>query len=260
MNYVKRLLTQSRNHWYGKSWSKPVMHTYETLYESHAKADLSNQAVGGGDFDVVGRMEMDLLSMEGLKPGHTLVDFGCGTGRLAMHAIPALSGGMYIGIDISDTFLKRARELIHQRFPELACAVRWIKQTAPQFPLEDRSVDMICAFSVFTHMEHEDSYLYLKEAARIVRPGGRFIFSCLPMNLEVSKRIFVEQASMDLQTRWSRPRNVTTSVDLMNEISRMAGWTLVRWYDGNVRNIGSPGGETKALGQSACVLEIAKTP
>jgi ubiquinone/menaquinone biosynthesis C-methylase UbiE len=55
--------------------------------------------------------------MEGLRPINTLVDFGCGNGRLAIKVIPALNGGTYIGIDISDTFLKKADQRIRGSYP-----------------------------------------------------------------------------------------------------------------------------------------------
>ncbi len=117
---------------------------------------------------------------------------------------------------------------------------------------------MICAFSVFTHMEHEDSYRYLKEASRVVRAGGRFIFSCLPMNLKGTHDVFLAEASIDLQTRWNRPRNITTSIDFMTEVARLAGWTPLRWYKGDEPNIGRGNGEMRCLGQSSCVLEVTK--
>jgi len=66
---------------------------YEHLYERYARSDTSDEAVGSGDFDTIGRVECDLLLMEGLKPTDTLVDFGCGTGRLAVHVVPVLKGG-----------------------------------------------------------------------------------------------------------------------------------------------------------------------
>jgi SAM-dependent methyltransferase len=242
----------------GEDSATTVARSYETLYESHAREDNADTAVGEGDFDVKGRVELDLLLMEGLKPEHTLIDFGCGNGRLAVHAIPALVGGFYIGIDISETFLRRARDRVRKRIPVPPCRVGWVKQATPPFPLEDECADMICAFSVFTHMEHEDSFRYLREAVRLMRPGGRFIFSCLPMNLGYARDVFLQQASIDLQTRWSRVRNVTTSVDLMTEIVRMAGWTPLRWYAGDELNIGRAGGQMRALEQSSCVLEVTK--
>ena len=40
------------------------------------------------------------------------MDLGCGAGRLAVHAVPTLIGGSYIGVDISQTMLKRAKARI----------------------------------------------------------------------------------------------------------------------------------------------------
>lgn len=230
--------------------------TYETLYEAHARAYSAEDAVGGGSFDLIGRLELEVLLMEGLKSTDTLLDLGCGTGRLAMHAIPALVGGCYIGIDISQSMLDEAQRRIQEKIPRPQCQILWAKQTTPAYPLETNSVDMICAFSVFTHMEHEDTYQYLKEALRITRPGGRFVFSCLPMNLKLAQTVFLKSANVDLQTRWNEVRNITTSVDLMTKIAELAGWTPVRWYDGEKQNIQLPDIRgLHAFGQSVCVLQ-----
>jgi ubiquinone/menaquinone biosynthesis C-methylase UbiE len=230
--------------------------TYEGLYESHAQEVKIDQVIGGGDFDLIGRIELDLLKMEGLQPEHTLVDLGCGIGRLAVHVIPTLTSGSYTGIDISETMLKRAKTRIAEAVPNPPCRITWIKQTTSHFTLAENSVDMMCAFSVFTHMEHEDSYRYLKDALRIVKPGGRFIFSCLLLTLPASKEIFLNSANLDLKTRWEYVRNVTTSVDYVEEIARLAGWSPVRWYAGDEPNIGPANdGKMYPLGQASCVLE-----
>src|SRR5215471_1763003 len=131
--------------------------------------------------------------MEGLAPTQTLVDFGCGTGRLAVHAVPFLAAGGYVGIDIAESMLVQARSRVHQVAPSPTCRVSFVKQTTTAFPLPDASVDWVCAFSVFTHMEHEDSYRYLCDARRIVRPTGRLVLSCLPIDtVEYARHIFRE--------------------------------------------------------------------
>src|SRR5581483_61627 len=122
------------------------------------------------------------------------VDFGCGTGRLAVHVIPYLHGGHYIGIDVSRPMLDGARRRVARVVPAPPARVSWIQQTRPVFPLPDRSVDVICAFSVFTHVEHEDTYRYLADARRIIRPDGRFVFSCLPLSLPIARTIFLREA------------------------------------------------------------------
>jgi SAM-dependent methyltransferase len=229
---------------------------YETLYEALAKQLPPNASIGAGDFELIGRTELGLLQMEGLKPDSTLVDFGCGTGRLAVHVIPRLQeGGRYIGIDISETMLAHARALVGEKAPLASCGVDFLHQTTPVFPLPNKSVDMICAFSVFTHMEHEDTFLYLRDGRRIIKDHGRFIFSCLPMDLALSREFFAAQAAVAPVSRWSSVRNVTTTQEFMTTLARMAGWDTVRWYRGDEPNIRLPdSSQMQGLGQSSCVI------
>jgi ubiquinone/menaquinone biosynthesis C-methylase UbiE len=229
--------------------------SYEALYEAAARFAPPEQSIGGGDYDHIGRIELGVLLMEGLEPGDTLVDLGCGTGRLAVQVVPLLAGGRYIGIDISKTMLAHARALLSKRVPSPPCSVELLQQSTPEFSLAEKSVDMVCAFSVFTHMEHEDNYRYLQGVRRIIKDDGRFIYSCLPMDLAVAREIFEQQASLEAVERWGGVRNVTTSRDLMDAIARMAGWEPVRWYSGNEHCISVPGSkDTHPLGQSVCVL------
>ena len=46
-------------------------------------------------------------------------------------------------------------------------------------PAPDACADMVCAFSVFTHLLHTETYLYLEDIRRVLRPGGRLVFSFL---------------------------------------------------------------------------------
>ena len=181
--------------------------TYERLYEAHARAYPDEGGVGAvGEDDLFGQLELGLLRMEGLQPDQTLVDFGCGNGRLAMRAVPFLTGGRYIGIDISETFLGAAADKVSRIEPTPTCDVSWIRQPGTRFLLPDASADWILAASVFTHMEHEDTYRYLVDARRIIRPGGRLVFTCLPLTLENARAIFEAEAAMDFGARWGRVR------------------------------------------------------
>jgi SAM-dependent methyltransferase len=233
---------------------------YEAAYEDLAKRLPREQAIGGGGngswYELGGRIELGVLEMEGLQPTHTLVDFGCGNGRLAVKVIPRLSGGTYIGIDISETMLREAARLVRKAVPQPPCSVRWSKQSTPAFALASGSVDLMCAFSVFTHLEHEDTFRYLADARRVIKPQGRFVFSCLPIRLAEAQVIFRHQASLDLKTRWRGVRNVVTTVEMMDAIARMAGWRPLKWYPADRACIRVPeSGECTALGQEICVLE-----
>ena len=232
---------------------------YEALYETQARTLAATVSIGGGDYEEAGRRMLGVLLMEGLEPDYTVVDFGCGTGRLAVHAIPWLKpGGRYIGIDISTTMLAHAKKLIDEKVPSPLCTVEFLHQTTPSFSLPDKTVDMLCAFSVFTHMEHEDSFRYLRSARRTIKDDGQLIYSCLTLDLAMSREDFLQQASLDVVERWAVVRNVTTSREMMDTIAGMAGWKTVRWYQGDQRNIQLPNSsEMRALGQSICVLAPA---
>ena len=237
---------------------------YESAYEDLARRLPRDQAIGGGRnggwYELGGLIELSVLEMEGLQPTHTLVDFGCGNGRLAVKVIPKLSGGTYIGIDISETMLREAEQLVRKAIPQPPCSVQWNKQNTPAFALAAGSVDMMCAFSVFTHLEHEDTFRYLAEARRVIKPQGRFLFSCLPIRLAEAQVIFRHQASLDLRTRWRGVRNVVTTVEMMDAIARMAGWRTLKWYPADKACIRvPPSGEYTALGQEICVLEPSES-
>ncbi len=228
---------------------------YRKAYEEHAALHPGDDAIGDGDFDLIGRIELGILRAEGLAPEHTLFDLGCGTGRLAVQAIPYLSAGTYIGADIAAPLLAQAAKRLAAAGGPGGCRVSWQVQTTTAIALPSQSIDMLCAFSVFTHLEHEDSYRYLLDARRVVKPGGKFVFSCLPLDLPVAREFFARQADVPFERRWSEVRNVATSRDMMAALADMAGWRVVRWYAGNELNIPVADGDLRALGQTSCVLQ-----
>lgn len=226
---------------------------YERIYEQRASMLPPEESIGHGDFDLIGRVELGLLLLEGVKVSDTVIDLGCGTGRLAVHLIPYLRSGSYLGIDISKTMLRQAA----RRTAGIAngCAVEWRHQRAARFEQPEASADVICAFSVFTHMEAEDTYRYFREALRVVRPGGKLIFSCLPLSLESARKIFIEQAALDLTERWAGVRSVVTTEESMETLASMTGWKVVRWYRGDQPQVPVGLASPQALGQSTCVLQ-----
>jgi cyclopropane fatty-acyl-phospholipid synthase-like methyltransferase len=202
----------------------------------------------------VGRTELAVLLAAGLERSATLVDLGCGTGRLAVHVVPWLDG-QYVGIDIAQKMLDIAQGRLDALASKTSCTIRLIHSEATEFPLADGSVDMICGFSVFTHMEHEDTYRYLVDAHRITKPNGVFVYSCLPLELRYAKEIFRESASVPVDDRWSRVRNVVTSRDLMDELCGMAGWRTERWHGADESWLALPGSTERAsFGQAVAVL------
>lgn len=95
-------------------------------------------------------------------PGGTLVDVGCGTGAYAA-GLREL-GWDVTGVDISEDMLRRAASR----------GVRTMHGDATSLPFEAASFD--AAVSMFTHTDFEDFPAGLREIARVLRPGGPFVY------------------------------------------------------------------------------------
>ena len=126
----------------------------------------------GGSYDALGEVEKQMLIGYGLEPAHTLIDVGCGSGRLAKALVPYLTTGRYLGTDVVQELLDYARQ---------GCPPAWHFALVEdvRIPFPDNCADFACFYSVFTHLLHEESYCYLLEAQRVVKPGGRIVFSFL---------------------------------------------------------------------------------
>jgi len=130
-------------------------------------------AVGGGDFSKVGDWEVDLLASAGLREGQRIIDVGCGSGRLAA-ALSRRFGDRisYLGVDIVQTMLDYAATVSDPSY-------RFAMNTELSIPAPDASCDLIAFFSVVTHLLHEESFRYLRDARRALKPDGRLALTFL---------------------------------------------------------------------------------
>ena len=136
--------------------------------------------IGGGDFKRVGRAFADRLIREGLRPDDTLLDIGCGQGRMARPLVGYLTGGRYEGFDIDARAVAWCREAYHDvpRFAFTHADVfnaRYNPGGATgdyRFPFPDGLFDAALSTSVFTHMLEADIAHYLRELSRVLEPDG----------------------------------------------------------------------------------------
>jgi len=147
-------------------------------------------AVGGGDYDAFGAIEADLLAEFGLNAGNSVIDIGCGSGRLSTQLAKRFGSDIaYLGVDVVPELLDYARG---RASPEY----RFELSEGLTIPAADASADFVVAFSVFTHLKHRETLAYLREAKRTLRVGGHLIFSFL--ELPYHAKIFAYTVVMGL--------------------------------------------------------------
>lgn len=160
------------------SYPALVAHLQATL-----PGDAALEAAVGGDFITVGKLEAALLRSLGLREEHFLVDVGCGSGRLALQ-LSALAKLRYLGTDVVPELLDHAEKITRRR------DWSFVRTDGVAIPCADGSADFVCFFSVVTHLTFKDIFRYLREATRVLRPGGRIVFSFLEFRISSHWTIF----------------------------------------------------------------------
>lgn len=109
-----------------------------------------------------------LRATVGINSTDTVLEIGCGVGRVGRDLAPLVK--KWIGCDVSTNMVKYCRE----RLGDLPNVEAVEISGYDLKPIPDNSVDLVYCTVVFMHLEGWDRYSYVKEAHRILRPGGRF--------------------------------------------------------------------------------------
>ena len=126
-----------------------------------------------------------------LKPGETVLDLGSGGGiDVLLSARRVGPTGKAYGLDMTDEMLALAEE---NRLKSGLANVKFLKGEIEAIPLPDNSVDVIISNCVINLSGDKDRVL--REAFRVLKPGGRFAVSDVVVRGDVPPAI---RRSMEL--------------------------------------------------------------
>lgn len=130
----------------------------------------------GGLWDELGKLQLAFLIDQGLMPEHTLVDIGCGSLRLGVHAVRYLNKGNYWGTDLNKTLMDAGyeREIILEGLSEKLPRDHLIEDSEFNFIGMPRLADFSIAQSVFTHLPLNHLRLCLINFAEFVDYNHKF--------------------------------------------------------------------------------------
>jgi SAM-dependent methyltransferase len=130
-----------------------------------------------GTDQVSGRLQMELLQLEGCVPTSRVLEPGCGCLSAGLRLIEWLDADCYVGIDPNEKLREAAL-----RDPE---AKRLVQEKRPQFlSVGDfdasslgRKFDFALSHSILSHAAHWQLPLYLKNVSKVLAPGGKIVAS-----------------------------------------------------------------------------------
>jgi len=170
--------------------------------------------------------------------GKSVVDLGCGNGRLGRFVIP--DAAAYVGVDLSDALM--AFDL-----PEAAEArVDLVRASLEQLPLLDACADIVLCWGALHHVA--DYRAAMREIERVLKPGGTLLLYVYPdayaprENLNRLFRVVEPQAFHAFCVwffrnvrRWSEldPVLARSVCEALCVSPRMhAGWEVIQMFDG----------------------------
>lgn len=127
-------------------------------------------------FRQIGRVSLDdqqiVLRLTGrtMESFESVLDFGCGCGRVMRHMAKISTHLSLHGCDIDgDAIAWASKNLPFATFRQNA--------PLPPLPYEDGQFDLVVNHSVFTHLPEDYQDAWLAELRRVVRPGGYLLLS-----------------------------------------------------------------------------------
>lgn len=232
---------------------------WEKLSAHFGEEEAKVMFVGNSDPIMTGYTELEAVRFRRSVKGASVVDIGCGIGRLTQHMLHE-DISAYLGLDIVPQILDEARKIAggDSRF-------RFDTPIDCKIPLGDAEADVVVAYSVITHLMDEEIFDYLLDARRVLRPGGFAFFSFLDFFNNQHQADFFKHVQHHRQGQGDIL--AFTTRDVLALFGDRAGFSNVEFLDGTEDQIPHSGASSALIpsdkippfvrtGQSLCILRV----
>ena len=116
---------------------------------------------------------LKFLEQAGVSVGGAILDAGCGGGGMPLSF--AEEAGRVVGIDLAPRFTEAGHTLAAEHGLR---NLHFARADGQALPFQDASFDMVLSHAVIEHVA--DAALYMRELARVLKPGGTMYLSTAP--------------------------------------------------------------------------------
>lgn len=110
-----------------------------------------------------------LMAQADLSGAQHVLDLGCGTGSLAVRMKQDFPHVNFVGLDADGEMLCRARA----KATAAHTAIQFDRGFSRELPYDDATFDRVVSTLFFHHLDGQEKVRTLKEALRVLRPGGQ---------------------------------------------------------------------------------------
>ena len=167
------------------------------------------------------------------KEAVTLLDWGCGPGRVLRHLADFLPAGSFVvGADYNPTYVAWCQD----NLPHVVALEHGID---PPLPLQDETCDGVFGLSILTHLHAEKQQQWLRELNRIAKPGGIAILTTqgtrFREKLSRSEKEKFDRGELVVREKGREGHRVFASFQpkgWMEQQATKAGWSVAGWISG----------------------------
>ena len=204
------------------TFSETTKYTDAALHADARHERVSPPLLGAGVRNDMLRKFLNLSSTD------RVIDLGCGSGRMMLWNADA--GAWMLGVDVAPFFAHEALERTDLVLGDLR-----------RLPLPDGSFDKAWSLDVFEHLSVEALTAMLREANRVLAPGGRlFVYTHVRKNAAIAKGLRAVNRLADglervglLDLRQERLRksdhvNPLTDIPHLEQVTAAGGFRIMR--------------------------------
>ncbi len=174
-----------------------------------------------------GQRVLDGLQLSG---NETVVDAGCGSGRLTAELLDRLPDGQVIAVDISLNMLDEAK---HHLQPRYADRVRFVQSDLLNLEL-DEHVDAVFSTAAF-HWVLDHPQLF-RRLFCLLKPGGLLVAQCgggpnIAVLLDRASKLMVEPPYVEYFSGWTHPWEFADDVVTANRLEQAGFVEIETWLE-----------------------------